>query len=237
MRTRPRPAGAIITETVSDSASGSRIEQVLELAVPRLELAVRKTPRPGYQNLRLARISEVRDGVVTLDETFPPPALVIGAHPQILGYLTRVIGWIEARLESLARYAADPSAGGGMQASDYLMLMVLNRQIGVLRHLSRTFAVHPEALYRELIALAGELTTFDSGNRMRRIIRPMTMKTPRTALPRSWPTSSASCRAMSAGRSACRCGRCARTRIWPRSPTATCSARPPSSSRWKAPSP
>ena len=155
----------IVTETVSDSASSMRIEQVLELAVPRLELAVRKTPRPGYQNLRLARIAEVRDGVVTLDETFPPPALVIGAHPQILGYVTRVIGWIEARLESLARYAADPTAGGGMQATDYLMLMALNRNIGVLRHLSRTFAIHPEMLYRALIALAGELTTFDNGNR------------------------------------------------------------------------
>ena len=94
---------------------------------------------------RLARVCEVGDGVVTLDETFPPPALVIGAHPQILGYLTRVIGWIEARLESLARYATDPSAGAGLQASDYLMLMTLTRQIGVLRHLSRTLAIHPEA--------------------------------------------------------------------------------------------
>ena len=155
----------IVTETVSDSASSMRSEQMLELAVPRLELAIRKTPRPGYQNIRLARITEVRDGVVTLDETFPPPSLVIGAHPQILGYLNRVIGWIEARLESLARYATDPSAGGGLQASDYLMLMTLNRRIGVLRHMSRTFAVHPEALYCELVSLAGELTTFDSGNR------------------------------------------------------------------------
>ena len=155
----------IVNETVSDSASSMRAEQVLELAVPRLELAIRKTPRPGYQNIRLARITEVRDGVVTLDETFPPPSLVIGAHPQILGYLNRVIGWIEARLESLARYATDPSAGGGLQASDYLMLMALNRRIGVLRHMSRTFAVHPEALYCELVSLAGELATFDSGNR------------------------------------------------------------------------
>ncbi|MDP0928087.1 type VI secretion system baseplate subunit TssK [Paracoccus onubensis] len=155
----------IVTETVSDSASSMRSEQMLELAVPRLELAIRKTPRPGYQNIRLARITEVRDGVVTLDETFPPPSLVIGAHPQILGYLNRVIGWIEARLESLARYATDPSAGGGLQASDYLMLMALNRRIGVLRHMSRTFAVHPEALYCELVSLAGELATFDSGNR------------------------------------------------------------------------
>ena len=155
----------IVTQTVSDTASSLRSEQVLELAVPRLELAIRKTPRPGYQNLRLARIAEVRDGVVTLDETYPPPALIVGAHPQILGYLTRVIGWLEARLESLARYATDPSAGGGLQASDYLMLMVLNRNIGVLRHMSRTFALHPEALYQVLIALAGELTTFDSSNR------------------------------------------------------------------------
>ncbi|WP_405402650.1 type VI secretion system baseplate subunit TssK [Paracoccus sp. Ld10] len=155
----------IVTETVSDSASSMRTEQVLELAVPRLEVAIRKTPRPGYQNLRLARITEVRDGVVTLDETSPPPALVIAAHPQILGYLTRVIGWIEARLESLARYATDPSAGGGLQASDYLMLMTLNRSIGPLRHLSRAFAIHPERLYCALLSLAGELATFDIGSR------------------------------------------------------------------------
>ncbi|MFD1881847.1 type VI secretion system baseplate subunit TssK [Paracoccus pacificus] len=156
----------IVAETVGDSASGARIEQVLELAVPRLELAVRKTPRPGYQNLRLALITEVRDGVVSLDPTVPPPALIVGAHPQIMGYLTRVIGWIEARLESLSRYAADPSAGGGMQAIDYLMLMVLNREIGVLRHISQIHAIHPERLYERLVGLAGELATFDAGNRL-----------------------------------------------------------------------
>ncbi|MDO5622785.1 MAG: type VI secretion system baseplate subunit TssK [Paracoccus sp. (in: a-proteobacteria)] len=156
----------IVAETVGDSAAVARTEQVLELAVPRLELAIRKTPRPGYQNLRLARIAEVRDRVVTLDDTLPPPSLVIGAHPQLLGYLTRVIGWIEARLESLARYAADPSAGGGMQAVDYLMLLTLNREIGLLRHLSRSFVVHPETLYQRLLSLAGELATFNEGSRM-----------------------------------------------------------------------
>ncbi|PZO68114.1 MAG: type VI secretion system baseplate subunit TssK [Paracoccus denitrificans] len=156
----------IVAETVSDSASGMRLEQVLELAVPRLELAIRKSPRPGYQNLRLALIQEVRDGVVTIDTTLPPPALVIGAHPQLLGYLNRVIGWIEARLESLARYAADPSAGGGMQAIDYLMLMVLNREIGVLRHMAGVHAIHPERLYERLVSLAGELATFDAGSRL-----------------------------------------------------------------------
>lgn len=151
----------IVAETVSDTASAMRIEHELELAVPRLALAIRKTPRPGCQNLPLARILEVRDGVVTLDETMAPPALVIGAHPQILGYLSRVLGWVEARLETLARYAADPSEGG-MQAADYLMLMALNRNIGGLRHMTRSAAIHPERLFSALVALAGELASFDT---------------------------------------------------------------------------
>lgn len=155
----------LTTETVADNASAMRVEQTLEIAVPRLELAVRKTPKPGYQCLRLARISEVRDGVVSLDTTVPPPALVLGAHPAILGYLSRVIGWVEAKLESLARYAADPSSGGGLQATDYLMLMLLNREIGALRHLNSVGTIHPERLYERLIGLAGELSSFDHGKR------------------------------------------------------------------------
>ena len=157
---------ALSTETVADDASASRSEQVLEIAVPRLELAVRKTPRPGYQCLRLAAITEVRDGVVSFDDTLPPPALVLGAHPVLLGYLSRVVGWIEAKLETLSRYAADPSAGGGMQAADYLMLMTLNREVGVLRHLAGLHAVHPEHLFERLVGLAGELTTFDNADRL-----------------------------------------------------------------------
>ncbi len=154
------------TETVADSASGMRIEHMLEIAVPRLELAVRKTAKPGYQCLRLARINEVRDGVISMDDTMPPPALVVAAHPVVLGFMSRVVGWIEAKLESLSRYAADPSAGGGMQAVDYLMLMTLNREIGVLRHYSSIHALHPERLYERLVGLASELATFDHNTRL-----------------------------------------------------------------------
>lgn len=156
------------SDTVADNASAARVEQVVETAIPRLELDVRKSTKPGYQCLRIARINDIRDGVISLDDTVPPPALILAVHPVTEGFLTRVIGWIEAKLSSLARYASDPSSGGGMQATDYLMLMLLNREIGVLRHMATSRAVHPERLYEKLVGLAGELATFDQGERMAR---------------------------------------------------------------------
>lgn len=154
------------TESVSDNAASGRQEQLIEVAEPRLELVLRKTPRPGYQSLCIARIHEIRNGIIAYDDTTPPPCLVSRAHPVVSGYLDRVIGWVEARLETLSRYAADPSSGGGLQATDYLQLMLLNREITVLRHFSHLPALHPEMLYRRLVGLAGELATFDAGSRL-----------------------------------------------------------------------
>lgn len=156
----------VAPETVADNASPGRVEHTIEIAVPRLELALRKSPKPGYQNIPVGRISEVRDGVVALDDTVPPTGLTLNVHPAYQGYLSRVIGWMEAKLETLARFASDPSSGGGMQATDYLMLMVLNRELPVLRHLRNSGIVHPERLYQKLISLAGELSTFDQGDRL-----------------------------------------------------------------------
>lgn len=152
-------------DSVPDNSAANRVEQMIEIAHPRLEIALRNTPREGYQNIRLGRIIEVRDGIVTLDDTVPPVGLTLTVHPAYEGYLSRVIGWIEAKLETLARYASDPSSGGGMQATDYLMLMVLNRELPILRHLKGMGLVHPERLYEKLIGLAGELATFDQGER------------------------------------------------------------------------
>ncbi len=169
------------TAQVTDNASATRIEQTLEIAVPRLELVVRKSPKAGYQCLPLGKINEVRDGIVSIDDTVPPTAMIIAAHPAYQGYLTRVIGWIEAKLEGLSRFAADPSSGGGMQATDYLMLLVLNREIPILRHLNHSRHVHPERLYEKLIGLAGELATFDQDARQAAEYAPYDHDDPRAA--------------------------------------------------------
>jgi type VI secretion system protein ImpJ len=147
-------------ETVMDSSSGMQVEQEIEVAHPRAAFEIRKTPKPGFHCLKMARILEVRDKTVIFDETFAPPVVVSHAHPVVAGWLERVIGWIDTKLETLARYAADPSSGGGLQTFDYFMLQMLNREINVLKHLRHSKYAHPVEIYQELLRVSGELWTF-----------------------------------------------------------------------------
>lgn len=155
-------------ETFIDSTSSLRIEEEIDVAYPRLTFDLRKTAKPGFQGLAIARIVEVRDKSIVFDEKFAPTVLVCHAYPTIEGWIDRVIGWIDAKLGELARYAADPTAGGGLQSVDYLVLQVLNRHITVMQHLRGSRYVHPERLYVELIRLVGELATFATPERRAR---------------------------------------------------------------------
>jgi type VI secretion system protein ImpJ len=147
-------------EPIVDSASGLHVEEEIEVAHPRISFEIRKTPKAGFHCLKVARVLEVRDKSIIFDETFAPPVLVSRAHPVVSGWLDRVIGWIETKLETLARYAADPSSGGGLQTFDYFMLQMLNREINILRHLRHSKYTHPVDIYQELLRISGELWTF-----------------------------------------------------------------------------
>ena len=155
-------------ETFIDSTSSLRIEEEIDLAYPRLNFELRKTAKPGYIALSMARILEIRDRTIVFDEKFAPPLLICSAHPVVDGWIDRVVGWIDNKLEELARYAADPTAGGGLQSVDYFVLQLLNRHINVLKHMRGSTYVHPERLYQEFLRLVGELATFATPERRAR---------------------------------------------------------------------
>src|SRR4051812_3076673 len=155
-------------ETFIDSSSTLRIEEEIDVAFPRLGFELRRTAKPGYIGLGIAKITEVRDKTIIFDEKFVPPVLVCQAYPVVEGWIDRAIGWIDNKLEELARYAADPSAGGGLQSVEYLVLQLLNRHIAVLKHLRSSSYVHPERLFEEFLRLVGELATFATPERRAR---------------------------------------------------------------------
>ncbi len=152
-------------EMFIDSTSPLRIEEEVDIASPRLTLELRKTAKPGYVSVGVARILEVRDKAVLLDDQYVPPVLICSAHPIVDGWTDRVLGWIDNKVEELARYAADPTAGGGLQSVDYFVLQLLNHHGPVLKHLRRSRYVHPERLYEEMLRFVGELATFASPER------------------------------------------------------------------------
>jgi type VI secretion system protein ImpJ len=152
-------------EMFIDSTSVLRVEEEVDIAHPRLSFELRRTAKPGYVGLGIARVLEIQDKNILFDEKFIPPILVCSAHPVVNGWINRIIGWIDNKLGELSRYAADPTAGGGLQSVDYLVLQTLNRQIAVLKHFARSGYIHPERLFDELLRLAGELATFATAER------------------------------------------------------------------------
>lgn len=156
------------TETLIDSTSAMRVEEEIDVAYPRLGFDLRKTAKPGYVAMPIARIVEVRDKTIVFDEKFIPPVLTCATYPAVDGWIDRVIGWMEAKLEELARYAADPTAGGGLQSADFFVLQLLNRHLPVLTHFRASRYIHPERLYEELLRMVGELATFATQERRAR---------------------------------------------------------------------
>jgi type VI secretion system protein ImpJ len=158
----------VAAETFIDSTSSLRVEEEIDIAHPRLSFELRKTAKPGYVGLAAARILEIRDNSLVFDEKFAPPVLACSAHPVINGWIDRVVGWVDNKLEELARYAADPTAGGGLQSVDYFVLQLLNRHTNVLKHFRGSSYVHPERLFEEFLRLVGELATFATPERRAR---------------------------------------------------------------------
>ncbi|QEN85231.1 type VI secretion system baseplate subunit TssK [Labrys sp. KNU-23] len=153
------------SETLIDASSALQIEEEIDIAVPRFSYEIRRTPKPGFVSMLCARIIEVNDKTIVFDERFAPPVLVVAAHAAVTGWLDRVIGWVETKLDELARFASDPRSSGGMQSVDYFVLQMLNREIPALRHMRRSKYTHPERLYVELLRLAGELATYSTRER------------------------------------------------------------------------
>src|SRR5215470_1244027 len=57
-------------ETFIDSASALRVEEEIDLAFPRLGFELRKTAKPGYVGLGIARILEIHDKNILYDEKY-----------------------------------------------------------------------------------------------------------------------------------------------------------------------
>ncbi len=157
---RLRPAELEITDTMGQD----RKPVTIGVGKMRLQFALEVDDLADRLVIPIARIIEVRpDKEIILDKAFVPSCVDIRAAAPLDGFAHELEGLLAHRMVALAgRLSEGGAAKGVAEISDFLLLMVVNRTIPVIRHMINIENVHPEALYRTCAALAGELATFMS---------------------------------------------------------------------------
>jgi type VI secretion system protein ImpJ len=138
----------------------------MELAEPRLKLAIGEQASDAFVKLGVMRITERRpDGSLLVDRSYIPPALVSGTSPVLVSVLREVVGLLRQRGDAIAARLAHPGAGGVAEIADFVFLLTINRHQPVFEHLAQLTQLHPERLFSQLLELAGELATLTRSDR------------------------------------------------------------------------
>ncbi|MEW9570872.1 type VI secretion system baseplate subunit TssK [Rhodanobacter sp. Si-c] len=146
---------------VRDASGSTDGATPLEVGGMSSRLLPQSQPTEGLTRMPLARIVECRtDRRVMLDDAFMPTGLSCQAVPRLVTFLTELLGLLHQRGEALASRVALTDRGGAAEIADFLLLQVVNRCQPLVAHLAEAPLLHPEELYRVLVAMAGELATF-----------------------------------------------------------------------------
>ncbi len=163
--------GSLNTRFYSDlqmlrDENSSGVEKPVSLARKNLQILAEGENLEGSVLLPLAVVEKTEAGGYRLDPKYAPPMLNVKGNELIAAILrgqieTRVArsgqlaGSRRQRNQSLADFSASDIA-------NFWLLYTLNAHLPVLRHLYDSSSVHPEALYLQMLSLAGALTTFSS---------------------------------------------------------------------------
>ncbi len=146
---------------VRDNTVGEQTEVSVELGRLNTRLMLERESRDAYANVGVARVVECRaDKQIVLDEAYIPPCLDFQSTPNLAGFIVELSGLLHHRGETLAnRIGGDPKSGVA-DWSNFLLLQLVNRLEPVAAHLQHVTGLHPETLYRQLLPMAGEFSTF-----------------------------------------------------------------------------
>ncbi|MGV6849069.1 MAG: type VI secretion system baseplate subunit TssK [Marinibacterium sp.] len=155
---RLRPAEVEITDTTMRNGKSTR----LAVGKMRLQFALEVDDLSDRLVIPIARIIEVRaDQEIILDDGFLPSCLDIRAAAPLAGFANELEGLLNHRATALAgRMTGGSGTKGASEIQDFLLLITINRALPVIRHLTSCENVHPITLYRQCLALAGELASY-----------------------------------------------------------------------------
>lgn len=161
---RFRPAEVEVTDTMGEG----RKPVTIGVGKLRLQFALQVDDLADRMVIPIARIIERRpDGEVLLDKGFMPSAMDVRAAPSLFAFLGEIEGLLSHRMKALAgRMSEGGPAKGVAEIQDFLLLIVINRNLPMIRHILNMENLHPAQAYVFCVALAGELATFMAAEKM-----------------------------------------------------------------------
>lgn len=111
-------------------------------------------------------------GALVLDNTFIPTIQAVRVSGLLGAFSGEVQGLLATRAADLAGRIGSPEQSGIADVAEFMMLQMLNRYQMQFTHRSQLHTLHPEAFYRDLVGLLGELMTFTEGNRLPCTVEP-----------------------------------------------------------------
>ena len=155
-----------VEESLVDAAGSDGATEPIEVAHPRLVLALADQLSDAFVRVGVLRVVERRpDNNLLVDKAYIPPVLGCRASPVLGGFLREIRGLLGQRGEALAARLAQPGAGGVAEIADFIFLLTVNRHQPVFDHLAELTQLHPERLFSQLLALSGELATLVGSER------------------------------------------------------------------------
>lgn len=147
---------------VTDTMSMDRKAVTLGVGKMRLQFALAVDDLADKLAIPIARIIEVRpDREIVLDGAFIPTCMDIRAAYPLASFRRELEGMLNHRVSALAgRLTEGGTTRGVAEIQDFLLLMVCNRVLPLIKHLGTIENVHPVEFFAEGVKLAGELATF-----------------------------------------------------------------------------
>lgn len=155
-----------IRTEVRDNATANRPPVGVEVGVLNARLMFDNEPLDELVHLPVAEIENVDlQGQVRLSETFIPPLLAAGASPRLMSIMDQIRGLLRSRGATLASGNIGEAGGTRSGTIDLITLGIVNRHEALFNHLIQSGHHAPEAIYRDCISLAGELSAYGSEGR------------------------------------------------------------------------
>ena len=121
----------------------------------------------AFHTVPVAKIKDRKeDGTVIIEANHFPCALALGASIGLFRQCREIETLLTQRAIDLSSKVGRPDSGDSSQLTQFFILQIINRAKPLIKHLLTTSGMHPEVIFRELVQVAGDLSTFCNASRL-----------------------------------------------------------------------